>query len=787
MIGLALAGCASPSGGPDAPQPSVYVAPQASGVRKVAVLPFRAATELIGSSASDIFGTALLRTGRYQLVERSQITGVLGETELAMAGMSDSAAIAAGRMLGAEGVVLGTVDEYGTVADRGKTYPVVGASVRMIDCASGQVLWSVGHSSRSSVRMDTLSGHARRVVNDMITALRAQWHRQPVRAGASNASGFPAQTPATRVSAPPVEARPGPPPPAPDFTVSDLGLRETWLQWPVPPDGYRILVQRAGAAEGPFSTVATVDGEKGRYRDGEGLEDATTYYYRLVTLDGFGQQSVPTRVKESMTAPPPAPPPQLQADAPAAQAVSLRWTASPGEGVVRYRVERRPAAEEGGFGQVAEVGGLEFREGGTASSPLADETGYVYRVRAENRVGAVGPPSAEAVVVTRPPPAAVTGLTATGGELRCVPLLWRQSPEEDVVAYEIYRAAEEQEAELLATVKGRDGIRYLDGGGNPGDLPDAARYVYRVVAVNGVGARSAMSDPVEAATRDRPPMVFGFEAASGLPRRVDLAWMESEDEKVSGYLLSRAEGEGDFTEIARVEGRGTCRFADDGDHRKKLFGGEEVVPLKDGARYRYQVVAVNPAGAVSEVPSRADAVTKAVPPAPSAPEVISGLAGRIEIRWHPAEGDDVGGYVLMAGDAAGEMKDLMRLEGVTAEEKGLEPGRTRTYALRVVDLDGLESGPSVRVSGTTKALPDPPSELAVDGLTLAWTAPAQSDVVKYRIWEKKFLGKSEWGEAEETTLTFAAEEIGKKKIFLIQSVDADGLESELSEPVELRP
>jgi fibronectin type 3 domain-containing protein len=450
-------------------------------------------------------------------------------------------------------------------------------------------------------------------------------------------------------------------------------------------------------------------------------------------------------------------------------------------------VERRPAAEEGGFAAVGTVKGLEFSEGGTSESPLADSTGYVYRVWAENRVGAVGPPSVEVPVVTRPPPAPVTGLTATGDELRCVPLLWNPSPEADVVAYDLYRSSGEEESDLLATVKGRDGVRYLDGGGNPGHLADATRYVYRVVAVNGVGARSVMSEPVAAVTRDRPPRVSGFEAVSGQPRRVELAWVESEDEKVDGYHLFRAEGDGAFGEIARVEGRGVCRFADDGDHQKKLFGGEEVVPLKDGTRYRYRILAVNPAGAVSEVPSEADAVTKAVPPTPSAPEVVSGLAGRMEIRWKPAEGNDVGGYVLMAGDGEGEMTDLMRLEGVTAEEKGLEPGRTRVYALRVVDLDGLESAPSARVAGTTKALPDPPSELVTEGLTLAWNAPRQRDVVKYRIWEKKFLGKKEWGETEETMLTFAAEDIGKKKVFLVQSVDADGQESGLSEPVEVRP
>ena len=135
---------------------NVYVAPIASSISKVAVMPFKAPTELIGSSVSDIFVTEMLRARRYTLVERGQIDRVLGETELALAGLSDSAAIEAGRMLGADGVILGTVDEYGTVAHRGRTYPVVGASIRLIDCDTGRVMWSVGHARRS----DDLVGYS---------------------------------------------------------------------------------------------------------------------------------------------------------------------------------------------------------------------------------------------------------------------------------------------------------------------------------------------------------------------------------------------------------------------------------------------------------------------------------------------------------------------------------------------------------------------------------------------------------------------------------------------------
>ena len=62
---------------------NVYVAPVASCISKVAVLPFKAPTELIGSSISDIFVTEILRAHRYTMVERGQIDRVLGETEFA--------------------------------------------------------------------------------------------------------------------------------------------------------------------------------------------------------------------------------------------------------------------------------------------------------------------------------------------------------------------------------------------------------------------------------------------------------------------------------------------------------------------------------------------------------------------------------------------------------------------------------------------------------------------------------------------------------------------------------
>ena len=154
---------------------NVYVAPKSDHVKKVAMMPFKAQTELIGTSVSDLLLTELMRAGRYEMVERGQMANVLSESELALAGLSASKAAEVGHMLGADGVIIGTVDEYSTVAYRGHPYPVVGISARLIDCQSGKIIWSVTLAERAQDRELTLSEEARIVLHEMTAALYNKW------------------------------------------------------------------------------------------------------------------------------------------------------------------------------------------------------------------------------------------------------------------------------------------------------------------------------------------------------------------------------------------------------------------------------------------------------------------------------------------------------------------------------------------------------------------------------------------------------------------------------------
>ena len=175
---VGLTGCATSTGstahfGRSGSQANVFVTPEHRAVQTVAVLPFRAATELIGASVSDMFVTEILRTGRYDLIERSQLEGVLGEAEVALSGLTTGQAAQLGQMAGADAVIIGTVSEYETVAQRGRALPVVGASVRMIDSVTGRILWSVDHAEQGG-RGTTLAQHSRVVVHEMTAALYRQ-------------------------------------------------------------------------------------------------------------------------------------------------------------------------------------------------------------------------------------------------------------------------------------------------------------------------------------------------------------------------------------------------------------------------------------------------------------------------------------------------------------------------------------------------------------------------------------------------------------------------------------
>lgn len=714
-----LAGCASDS--LDGyfrdidPRASVFVAPSPPRVEKVALMPFKAPTELIGTSVSDMFVTELLRIGRFHLVERSQMANVLNESELALAGLSESKAAEIGTMLGADAVIIGTVDEYGTSARSGNTIPVVGISVRMIDCKSGRVLCSADLAKRGVDGDVSLGEQARLVVHKITAGLYQKWKRQPQAAAPAADEDRPAQAarvkgadgPGPAPTAAPVATAAAAPSLAParpaGFKVSDMGLRRATIAWASTAEaaGVRYRIERADERNGTFLPVGEVSASRGEFVDRGSalpLKDSATYYYRIIAVSPAGLESQPTEVLETMTAPPPAPVAGLEGESGLVRVVPLRWKASADPGVIRYVILR----------------------GDSPDGPFVE----------------------------------------------------------------------------IDSVKAPATIAFTDGGREPGRLKDGATYYYRVRIVNEVGAVSEDSAPVQASTRPPPPAVAGFKAQSLRPREIPLAWEASPDEKVTAYVIARAEGAtGPFQDIQTVQGRDKTAWVDRGGERDAAALGR----LKDGTLYRYRVAAVNLGDTRSVMCEPVEASTKPAPHKPADVVAGKGAPRKVRVHWAPNPETDIKEYVVEGRPSDGwrfhEVGRISAADGKATEtlQEGLEDGKAYVYRVKAVDVERLESEWSDPVEGLTKAVPHAPgtpkAEWKDAGATLTWGIPPESDIKQYRVWRKGLLGlnATPLGTTEAPEFTLQAADIGSKVTVQVSAVDADGLEGPRSDSVDVRP
>ncbi len=735
---------------------NVYARQAQVGVLKIAVMPFKATTDLIGSSVADMTVTELLRTQKYQLVERGQMAKVLSEAELAMAGLSDSKAVEAAKMLGAEAVVIGTVDEYGTQAKGGDTYAVVGLSIRLINCATGKILWSADLAKIAEDDDIPLATHARNVVHELVSGLYQNFTGQ---------SGTL-------------------PPAAPEgVTVSEMGLREAVVEWAKPDHPAKYRVERAIAQDGPFTPIADVNATDGRFVDkGTALKDATVYYYRIVGIGKTGSASDPSPVVETMTAPPPDPPAKVVAGAPSSRCIALSWKAPRSDGLASYRIERAAGAAWKEIGTSTITG---FKDGGFKGCDLADSTVYRYRIVAVNRVGAASAPSQVVEVKTLPPPAVVAGFTAMTNQVRCVPLSWKASQEKDVTGYELERA-EDGDFSRLENLKPGD-TTFLDGGKDPGKLEDDHVYRYRIRAVNDVGSCGAWTDPLVVRTRPIPPAPQGVEVESGLPRSVRVRWTKSPDEKVKGYIVERTEaGSVSWKEVEEVSGRETTKLYDrDGAAADAITG-----KLKDGTAYLYRVIAVNTAEAKSAPSAEARAVTKPAPKAPMDVKATTDVVGKVKVSWRKNDEPDVVEYKVEVQSMGGLMwRELASVKnGCEAEENGLGNGERRQYRIKAIDANTHESAWSTIAYGTSHPPPGPPRALKAvkegNGYKLTFTPP-RDGMTEFKIYRKKFIGSELIKSVKTCEATVDAPAQGEKIDIVVTAVDELGLESEQSEKVSV--
>lgn len=229
------------------------------------------------------------------------------------------------------------------------------------------------------------------------------------------------------------------------------------------------------------------------YLDRRGLTYGRRYTYVVTTTDAQGRMSPPSsRVSVTYVAPPE--PPQALSGEPGDRSARLSWQAparlvdgGPVTDPMAYEVLRaaEPGAEPAPVGRTA-PGVTTFED-----RNLENDRSYTYSVRAIRMVGAAtatGESGGRVVVtpVRTTPPAPPAELVAIPSRSE-VRLSWRPSPEPDVAAYVVYRAAGTGPAARVGAVR-VPGTTFVDR-----DVPPGV-YRYTVTAQD-ASARANESRP----------------------------------------------------------------------------------------------------------------------------------------------------------------------------------------------------------------------------------------------------------------------------------------------------
>lgn len=756
---------------------NAFVSPRAGDkvYQKVAVMPFRAPVDLVGASIADMVATEILKTYKYELIERSQIEQILQEQSLGMKGVTDSAlAMQVGKILGVQGVIVGTVPEYGMRAVESRELPAVGINIRMIDAESGSIIWTVSDSAIAT-KVISLSAFTSHLIESMIAQLRNEW----VRTGDLHAVNLP----------------------SPQIINAHGLLRKAVIEVFADSVGgtKAYIFRRSSTKEGPFRDIGTLPNRQGSrivFED-TGLLDAETYYYQVAAEHISGLAGRPAGPVAVTTVGAPEPVLDIRAEDGGIREVPLRWTPSSDPNVAGY-VLFRSTSRNGPWQKIAQLNkssAREYidtgREGGSYGShgKLLDHHRYFYKINAVNLVDVISPDSPIASATTRGAPPAVVSLVADSDGLRKVPLAWTASDDPHVKAYSVYRSDfETGPFEEIATVSGRDKTTYTDTGsgsswGEAGNLADAHTYYYTIQAINVVDVHSPDSRVAFATTRGIPPTVSGLNATGNLPRKIRLLWDQSPGPYVKGYAVFRSTSEaGPFEEIATVSGKETTEYEDKG----KPSGWGEVGSLEDDTRYHYKIQAINLVDVRSFDSAVAGATTKALPVAVADFDAAGAEVKQVSLSWSPNPETDLDRYEVFRGDTPDAVDKRIEKLPNTADsyiDQKLNDGQTYYYRVRAVDIYDLEGAFSPIVSAMTKPTPQPPQQIGFDldgeRVILRWQRNPEPDIACYRVLKRAFFSWEQVGECTETSfvLPFVIDK-GSSETLRIVAVDETGLISE---------
>lgn len=345
----------------------------------------------------------------------------------------------------------------------------------------------------------------------------------------------------------------------------------------------------------------------------------------------------------------------------------------------------------------------------------------------------------------------------------------KQDP--DIKSYIIYRAETEGgQFTEIAHVDSDTGT-YVDRE----NLKDGKTYFYKIAVKSRHGSIGELSSAVNAKTKDVPAPPQKVSAMSGMARMVKVQWDKHTDTDVEGYIVYRKEGD-TFTKIAKTE-------------KTEILDKD----VSDGTIYYYSVSSfyyVRGVEIIGPSSQPVSAETKHRPTTPVNVSAESGLARKIDLRWNKNEEKDIVEYWVYRGtEDKLDRSPFSKVKTNTFTDSNLKDNTKFYYAVKAVDIDGLESDLSNTVSGITKLLPKPPTGLegqASQGMIyLKWKPNEERDIKGYNIYKKGWFKSNLLTTSDRNYCEIKMEEKMKSINLYITAIDKDDLESQPSEEINI--
>ncbi|MBI3794726.1 MAG: fibronectin type III domain-containing protein [Nitrospinae bacterium] len=466
--------------------------------------------------------------------------------------------------------------------------------------------------------------------------------------------------------------------------------------------------------------------------------------------------------------------------------VDLSWERSSepeADGYVIYR-SSEPDAGYKKIGQVKEPEITTYSDIDSKSNQLKDATVYYYRVVALNEAGGEGNVGESVAVTTKGGPEGPETISAVSGEIRQISFSWSQAHDTDVAGYILQMGSADKGAFTdVTTLKGADNVKYVAKKSKEVDLEDGKQYQFRLVPFNKLGTKGKPSRTVVASTHGKPEKPKPPRMEKAFVRSFTIAWDAHPDKGVVGYALYRKDPIAkEFKKIYEGNAK-TLSYIDKGNH------------LQDGVSYLYAVSASIGGGIESPLSDGVETKTFGAPETPTGLTASEGKYREILLGWEPIKKEEITGYEIykMDGTKAVSLTKISGKEKASYSDKSkLLDGKTYQYKIASFNVADVHSALSEAVQGATKPVPAKVQGLVgtseeVKQTKLEWTANAEKDIKTYVVWKSAEEAKKGSTAGDTKTASFTAKNLddGGAYYFRVGATDADGLESELSDPVKI--